>query len=88
LLLVGRVSDGETFTPDDLNYEGQAMWAWPELELLRKLWGNLRGVRNGLDHAGMKHGPMKAAKLARKARQDVWPRLRELAERWDLLPTP
>ncbi len=87
LIRVGRKTRDGEFTSDDLNAEGKIIWSWPERDLLRKLWGNLTAVRNSLDHAGMKHGPMKAATLARKARQDVWPRLLELAELWDLLPT-
>jgi len=85
LLRIGREKeDGGIFGVDDLNTEGQLISAWPEAESLRTLWGNLSGVRNELDHVGMNPGPAKAAKLARKAQEQIRPVLDELATRWGI----
>ncbi len=85
LLRLGREKEtGDVFAVDDLNPEGRALLGWPESELLRTLWANLTGVRNDLDHVGMNPGPSKAAKLARKAQEEIWPRLEALAATWGL----
>ncbi|HOT92918.1 MAG TPA: TIGR02221 family CRISPR-associated protein [Anaerolineae bacterium] len=85
LIRIGRVQeDGNCFDVNDLNDEGRVLWEWPEREVLCDLWNHLTAVRNELDHAGMNPGPMKAAKLVRKAREEVWPRLEELARTWGL----
>lgn len=85
LVRVGRPQeDGICFGVSDLNDEGRVLWSWPECDTLRDLWNHLTTVRNELDHAGMNPGPMKAAKLVRKAREEVWPRLEELARAWGL----
>lgn len=81
----------------DLNEVGRQLRDWPESiqEALSPLWAHLTSVRNDLDHVGMNPGPSKAVKLARKAREEIWPRLHTLATAWDLsgatpcdLPTP
>lgn len=85
LVRIGRVQeDGTCFGVGDLNDEGRVLWDWPERETLRELWNNLTTVRNELDHAGMNPGPMKVAKLVRKAREEVWPGLDKLAHLWEL----
>lgn len=85
LLRLGREKEtGEIFGSDGLNPEGRALLSWPEGELLRAFWGNLTGVRNDLDHVGMNPGSSKAAKLARKAQEEIWPRLEALAQTWGL----
>jgi len=85
LARVGRMQeDGECFDVGDLNNEGRVLWTWPERDALRELWNHLTTVRNELDHAGINPGPMKAAKLVRKAQKEVWPRLEKLARFWGL----
>lgn len=85
LLQLGREKEtGETFSVDDLNAEGRVILEWPEAELLRALWRNLSGVRNELDHAGMNPSPSKAAKLARKAQEQIRPVLDMLAAQWGI----
>ncbi|MCX7680813.1 MAG: TIGR02221 family CRISPR-associated protein [Anaerolineae bacterium] len=85
LVRVGRIQeDGTCFGISDLNDEGRILWGWPERDALRALWNHLTAVRNELDHAGMNPGPMKAARLVRKAREEVWPRVEELARAWGL----
>lgn len=71
---------------DDLNETGKQLLTWPEdTQLaLTTLWANLTGVRNDLDHVGMNPGPSKAAKLVRKAQEDIWLRLETLAAAWNL----
>lgn len=71
---------------DDLNEIGKQLLTWPEdTQLaLTTLWANLTGVRNDLDHVGMNPGPSKAAKLVRKAQEDIWLRLETLAAAWNL----
>lgn len=83
LLRLGRAQEtGPVFGIDDLNSQGRTMLAWPESQHLRALWNNLTGVRNELDHVGMNPNPSKAAKLARKAREQIRPMLDELAALW------
>lgn len=87
LTRLGRpMGEGRAFSEEDLNPEGKVMRAWPEWQLLQVLMRAIQTVRNGLDHAGMNKSQIPARTLARKARQDVWPQLRLLAETWDLLP--
>lgn len=87
LLRLGREKEtGEIFSVDDLNAEGHMIYSWPEGDSLRKLWGNLTGVRNELDHVGMNPSPVKAAKLARKAQEQIRPLLDELAAQWHIIP--
>jgi hypothetical protein len=88
LTQLGRpLGEGRVFSDEDLNPEGKVMRTWPEWALLQALMRAIQTVRNELDHAGMNKSPIPARTLARKARRDVWPRLRSLAEAWDLLPT-
>jgi len=81
---IGQVRDGQVVTVDALTTLGVAIWHWDERDTLRELWSHLRGVRNDLDHAGMSVNRMQAQKLARKARDEVWPRLVALAAAWGL----
>ena len=86
IIRMGREqADGSCFGLADLNDEGRALWQMAERDALCALWTALTSVRNDLDHAGMRPGPMKAAKLARKARDEVWPRLRTLAHAWQIV---
>lgn len=84
LRLDRKKETGEVFGIDDLNAQGRTILGFPEGELLRTLWGNLTGVRNELDHVGMNPNPSKAAKLARKAQEQIRPVLDELATKWDI----
>jgi len=74
---------------DDLNEIGQQLLtrSEEEQEALISLWGKLTGVRNDLDHVGMNPSPSKAAKLTRRAQDEIWPRLEMLAQAWELTRT-
>jgi CRISPR-associated DxTHG motif protein len=78
-----RVAQGRS-SPDDLNEVGRALQSWPEAQAIRDLWNQLSTVRNDLDHAGMKPGPMKAATLRRTTQEEILPALEALARQWGL----
>lgn len=87
LTQLGRdVGQGHVFTEADLNREGRQILEWPEWEDVRDLARAVQGVRNELDHAGMNPEPWPAATVVRKAQNEVWPKLKALAESWGLLP--
>jgi len=80
LARVGRQEkDGTTHTEQNLNEPSKVVWAWPSRDALRRLCNDIESVRNELAHAGMRPDWAKAAKLARKAREDVGPGLKSLA---------
>lgn len=73
------------FGVSDLNEYGRRIWAeWPEGKELKTLWNSLTSVRNTLDHAGHQKGPMSLKKIVKNAQTEVMPRLRALAERWEM----
>ena len=78
-----RVAQGRSF-PCELNEVGRALQSWPEAQAIRDLWNQLSTVRNDLDHAGMKPGPMKAATLRRTTQEEILPALEALARQWGL----
>jgi len=78
-----RVAQGRSF-PCELNEVGRALQSWPEAQAIRDLWNQLSTVRNDLDHAGMKPGPMKAAILRRTTQEEILPALEALARQWGL----
>ncbi len=80
----GEEKTEEPFGPDDLNAEGRELITWPERDQLSAFWGNLTTVRNELDHAGMNPSRTKAAKLARKAQEEIWSALEKLAKAWGI----
>ena len=85
LARVGRQEkDGTTHTEQNLNEPGKVVWAWPSRDALRRLCNDIESVRNELAHAGMRPDWAKAARLTRKAREDVWPGLKSLATGWGL----
>jgi hypothetical protein len=85
LARVGRQEkDGTTHTEQNLNEQGKVVWGWPSCDALRRLCNDIESVRNELAHAGMRPDWAKPAKLARKAREDVWPGLKSLATGWGL----
>jgi CRISPR-associated DxTHG motif protein len=70
---------------DFLNEVGKWLNEQEERDRVRGLWDHLSGVRNDLDHAGMSPGRMPAARLQRKAQEEILPRLEELAQVWGLI---
>ncbi len=78
-----RVAQSRT-APDELNDVGRELQARPEAATLTDLWNTLTAVRNDLDHAGMRPGPMPAEKLSRKTREEILPALENLARTWGL----
>ncbi len=78
-----RVAQGRA-TPEDLNDVGRNLRARPEADTLTDLWNRLTAVRNDLDHAGMRPGPMSAATLNQKTRDEILPALEALAQTWGL----
>ncbi len=89
IALVGKPHPQERhrkFTDKDLNRYGLQLMKWPEQDLLRQLWTDLKNVRNALDHA--EHLPKKPKertlkalqKLQEKMDRNIMPRLRQVAE--------
>lgn len=68
-----------------LNEVGKWLRQQTEGMRVREIWDHLSGVRNDLDHAGMRPDPMRAARLHRKAREEILPRLEELAREWGII---
>ncbi len=73
------------FSVDDLNPSGQTIYqTWDECDMLKKTWGALEVVRNGLDHAEHQKAPLPLPSIQKKAEKDVMPGLRALAALWNL----
>ncbi len=70
---------------EQLNDVGKWLRGQKEQDQVRKVWDHLSGARNDLDHAGMNEGPMAAARLHRKAQEEILPQLEKLAQAWELL---
>ena len=81
----GQARAGQEESVGEMPADGQAILTWETCSQLRDLWDRLAGVRNDLDHAGMSQNRMKASTLARKAKDDIWPRLRDLAIAWGVI---
>jgi hypothetical protein len=77
------------FGPDDLNEYGRRVFdTWPEVDRLRRLWGNLSAVRNTLDHAGHQKDAIPVTKMVNKFNDQILPDLRLLAAEWNFLEQP
>ncbi len=96
LALLGKPHPEERerkFTEDDLNRWGLKLLEWPEPERdrLKRLWTNLKNVRNPLDHAEHQRKKEKQKtldalrKLQRKIEEKIVPDLRALAQDWHLV---
>lgn len=68
---------------EELNKVGRQLLLWPECVVLQRLCNQLWNVRNDLDHAGMRLGPMGSQKLAR-AGEAIWSMIEELAGAWGM----
>ncbi len=80
---IAKLHRGE-LSGDYLNDVGKWLNGQAERDRVRELWDHLSGVRNDLDHAGMSPSRMSAARLQRKAQEEILPRLEELARAWGL----
>lgn len=77
------------FQVADLNEYGRRIYdTWLERDELKALWDNLSPIRNALDHAEHQKDAMKIEKITRKAKDEVMPRLRALAQKWGLESAP
>ncbi|MCX8063184.1 MAG: TM1812 family CRISPR-associated protein, partial [Anaerolineales bacterium] len=77
------------FAEDHLNDYGRKIYLndngnWNERDLIIKAWGDLEGIRNGLDHAEHQKEPIPLNTLQKKAHKDVLPVLEKLAQAWGL----
>jgi CRISPR-associated DxTHG motif protein len=74
------------YTVSELNEYGRRIYdTWSERDDLIVLWNALSPVRNAFDHAEHQAGAMRLDRIVRKANEEVMPRLRALAQQWELI---
>lgn len=77
--------DPGVFTVQDLNEYGRRIHdTWSDWQNIRKLWSDLREVRNSLDHAGHQVAPLQLETIIKKS-DKVCKMLQKLAQDWGII---